>query len=177
MRQTLYDLKHLIPEHKLPSVPTGTEVFDWTVPEEWNITDAFVADESGKRVIDFKESNLHVMGYSEAVDTVMTFDELDKHLFSLPELPEAIPYITSYYKRRWMFCLTDKQRQEMRKNPKARYHVKIDATHTVGALNYGELIIPGKTDREILLSTYICHPSMANNEISGPCVTLSLIHI
>lgn len=174
VRQTLAYFKDILPDLKIHEVKSGTKAFDWTVPDEWNIKDASVIDENGHRVIDFKESNLHVMGYSEAVDKHMTFAELDEHLYSLPEQPDAIPYITSYYKRRWGFCLTDKQRSHMRKDPQKKYRVTIDSTLAPGVINYGELIIPGKEKKEILISTYVCHPSMANNELSGPVVAAAL---
>jgi len=174
VRETLAYLKKLLPELQICEIPSGTQVFDWTVPDEWNINDAFVADESGKRIIDFRKHNLHVLGHSEPIDTFMTFVELDKYLYSIPSQPNAIPYITSYYERRWGFCVTDNLKNELRKNPQKKYHVKIDSTLKKGIMNYGELIIPGKTKKEILLSTYVCHPSMANNELSGPCVTAAL---
>jgi len=174
VRETLQYIKNLIPDLTIYEIPSGTKAFDWTVPDEWNISDAFVIDENGRKIIDFKNHNLCVVGYSEPVDTIMKFAQLDQHLHSLPDQPNAIPYVTSYYKRYWGFCVTEKQRQVLRQYPNKKFHVKIDATLKSGHLSYGELIIPGKIDKEILLSSYICHPSMANNELSGPVVTTAL---
>ena len=131
-------------------------------------------DASGDRIVDFKKHNLHVVGYSEPVDEEMTFSQLDFQLHSLPSQPNAIPYVTSYYKRQWGFCITDLKRNLLREDPDARYKVKIDSDLKPGVLNYGELIIRGTSNKEILLSTYVCHPSMANNELSGPCVLTAL---
>lgn len=171
VRETLAYLSNLLPEIEILSVPTGTQAFDWNVPEEWHINDAYIADELGNRIVDFKINNLHVIGYSEPVDRWMDLDELKTYLHTLPTMPDAIPYITSYYKRRWGFCITENQLQQL---PPGKYHAVIDSKLFSGVLNYGELIIPGKSSEEILLSTYICHPSMANNELSGPVVATAL---
>jgi len=174
VRETLSYIQNILPEMKVCSVPSGTRAFDWTVPDEWNISEAFIETNNGERVVDFHANNLHVVGYSEPVDCEMTFRELDKHLYSLPEQPDAIPYITSYYQKRWGFCLTETQRNLLRKKPDEIYRVKINTDLRPGELNYGELIIPGRLEKEVLLSTYVCHPSMANNELSGPCLAAAL---
>jgi aminopeptidase-like protein len=171
VRQTLAFLKELLPDLQIHEVPSGAKAFDWTVPDEWSIEDAFVADSAGNRVIDFRKNNLHVVGYSEPVDCRMTREELDKRLFSLPEQPKAIPYRTSYYAQTWGFCLSHEQRQKL---PDGDYHVVIKSRLAPGVLNYGELLLEGREKSEVLLSTYICHPSMANNELSGPVVTAAL---
>ena len=171
VRRTLRLIRAKLPGLKIHEVPSGTKCFDWTVPPEWNIRDAFVADASGRRVIDFKAHNLHVVGYSEPVDRTMSLRELEPHLHSLPRQPEAIPYVTTYYKRGWGFCLPHRARGRLKQGT---YRVRIDSTLAPGSLSYGELVIPGRSREEVFLSTYVCHPSMANNEVSGPVVAAFL---
>lgn len=167
VRQTLYEIRKILPDLTVYEVPSGTQVFDWQVPNEWNIRDAYVMDESGNRVIDWRKNNLHVVSYSVPVNTIISLEELDAHLYSLPEQPDAIPYITSYYQPRWGFCITHNERRKLKAG---QYRVLIESQLESGSLTYGELIIPGKEKHEILLSTCICHPSMANNECSGLAV-------
>jgi aminopeptidase-like protein len=150
---------------------SGSRVLDWTVPPEWHIREAWVKGPDGQTVIDMRDSNLHVVSYSEPVHAEMELEELQERLWSLPDQPDAIPYRTSYYNRSWGFCLTENRRRSM---APGRYEVHIDAELRPGRLELGEITVPGQTDREVLLSTYLCHPSMANNELSGPMVVAQL---
>lgn len=170
-RQTLAYLRDIVPEMTLHEVRSGTAAFDWIVPDEWNIAGGYIENEAGERVVDFADSNLHVVGYSQPVDGIFTLEELDPHLHSLPDRPDTVPYITSYYARNWGFCLTHNTRETMKAG---RYRCVIDSTLGPGSLTYGEIFLPGTSSSEIFLSTYVCHPSMANNELSGPIVTIAL---
>ncbi len=171
VRSTLKRISLDLPGLRICEVPSGTSAFDWVVPPEWNIRDAYVLDPDGKKIIDFHVCNLHVVGYSVPVDTVLSLEELMPRLHSLPDQPDAIPYLTSYYKEDWGFCLSENQRSSL--SP-GQYRVRIDSTLENGHLTYGELLIPGESEEEIFVSTYVCHPSMANNELSGPVVTTYL---
>lgn len=171
-RRSLDIIREQVPEMKVFEVPTGTQVFDWTVPKEWNIRGGWIRRKSGETVIDFRDSNLHVLGYSVPIHEMVSLGELLEHIYTQPEQPDWIPYVTSYYKERWGFCMTEHQKEQLTDD---EYEVCIDSTLAEGSLTYGELIVPGETDDEIFYSTYLCHPSMANNELSGPCLMASLI--
>jgi aminopeptidase-like protein len=171
VRETLKIIQQEIPNLTMHEVSTGTQCFDWKIPKEWNIKSAYVIDPNGKIIIDFRDNNLHVVSYSVPINKTVSLSELQQHLYSLPEQPDAIPYVTSYYEERWGFCITENQRTVL---VEGDYQVCIDSTLANGSLTYGELIIPGKSKKEVFLSTYVCHPSMANNELSGPTVTTYL---
>lgn len=164
-------LSEIIPL-QISEVPTGKQVFDWTIPNEWNIRDAYIITPSGDKIACFENNNLHVVNYSIPVNRELTYDELIQHLHSIPEMPDAIPYITSYYKENWGFCLDHNTLITLPKE--GNYRVFIDADLKPGSLTYGQFYLPGKSKKEILFSTYCCHPSMANNELSGPLVTAFL---
>jgi len=167
-RETLRILSELI-DIKKTEIPSGTPCFDWNVPPEWNINEAWIKNSKGEKIVDFSENNLHLLGYSEPFQGKIGFEELKSHIYTLPNQPDQIPYITSYYKRRWGFCISHNQFLELDKND--TYEVFIDSSlNENGSMTIGEAIIKGKTEKEILFSTYICHPSMASNELSGPLV-------
>lgn len=166
LRESLKIISKEIPLNIL-EIPTGTKAFDWEVPKEWNIKDAYVKDLKGNKIIDFKKSNLHILGYSTPFQGIISLEELMEHIYTLPEIPEAIPYLTSYYKERWGFCLEHQRLKELNQD---KYEIFIDSELKNGSMSIGEGFIKGKIDKEVLLSTYLCHPSMENNELSGPIV-------
>jgi len=173
VRETLNYIKNIVPEMNIIEVPSGTKCFDWTIPREWNCDDGYIIDPDGNKICDFKNNNLHVVGYSTPIDKEIDYEELVEHLYHIEDQPTAIPYITSYYSERWGFCLSF---NEFKKLKKGTYKVKINSELKDGNLTYGEIKIKGESEKEIFLSTYVCHPSMANNELSGPVVTTALVN-
>jgi aminopeptidase-like protein len=171
VRQTLDIIQEQLPQLKVGQYSSGDSYSDWTIPKEWNVKEAYIIDPTGQRICDYSVNNLHLVGYSVPVDKDFTLEDLEPHLFSLPDQPTAIPYVTSYYQENWGFCITQEERSRL---TKGIYRVVIDTTLKLGELNYGELNIEGVSKREILFSTYICHPSMANNELSGPVLATEL---
>ena len=163
VRETLHALRQRIPLD-LCEIPSGTRVLDWTIPDEWNITDAYIATAAGQRVVDFRASNLHVVSYSEPMQANMTLAELSPHLHTHPGSQEWVPYRTSYYSRNWGFCLSQTQLAGLGDGP---FDVVVDSTLEPGSLTYGELYVPGEQKQEVLLTTHICHPSLANDNLSG----------
>ena len=170
IRQTLARIGERIPL-ALTDVPSGTEVFDWTVPKEWNIRDAYIKDASGSRLVDFHRNNLHVVNYSTPISRTFSLDELLPHLHTLPDHPDWIPYRTTYYKPDWGFCLPHRQLLSL---SEGKYEVFIDSTLEDGQLSYGECFLPGRTGDEVLISTHVCHPSLANDNLSGTVVSVAL---
>lgn len=170
-RETLQLIKEVCPYLKILNFKSGTKVFDWVIPNEWIINDAYIIKPDNKKICDFKKNNLHVIGYSESVNKIISLKNLKKKLYSLPNLPNAIPYLTSYYKKIWGFCISENEKKKLYNG---KYRVYINSDFVKGKLSIGELLIKGKSSKEVFLSTYICHPSMANNELSGPVLTTFL---
>jgi len=170
VRQTLAILARRIPL-EVHEVPSGTQVFDWTVPDEWTMRDAWITGPDGRRVVDVRHSNLHLVQYSVPVRARLTLTALRPHLHSLPAHPERVPYRTSYYTRTWGFCLAQRDLDAL---PEGEYEVCVDTTLQPGSLTYGESVLPGDTDEEILVSAHVCHPSLANDNLSGVAVALGL---
>lgn len=172
VRQTLKILQRECPELVIKEVPSGTQVMDWTIPKEWNCDDAYIITPDGEKIADFKKRNLHVLGYSTPVDRDFTLEELQEHLYSLSDQPDVIPYVTSYYKERFGWAITENDRKKLKEGT---YHGVIKSSLEDGMLTYAEAIFPGQTQEEIFVSTYMCHPSMANNECSGPVLIVALM--
>jgi aminopeptidase-like protein len=172
-RKSLNILQELAPIH-IKEYPSGTSVYDWIIPEEWNVQDAWIQDDNGNKIVDFKNNNIHLVSYSEPVNKVISFEELKEHLHFHDELPNAIPYRTTYYKRDWGFCVTQAQYKQLEET-NGLFNVYIDSEFNPnGSLTIGEILIPGKSEHEILISTYICHPSLANDNLSGAVMTAFL---
>lgn len=170
VRQTLQIIQQHIPL-EIHELPTGTRVFDWTIPKEWNIKKAWIKNSTGEKLVDFSRSNLHVLNYSIPVDKVVSLEELKEHLYTLPDQPDLVPHKTSYYKEQWGFCLTHNQFMSLEEDS---YHVYIDSSLRDGRLTYGELYIKGKIADEVLVSTHTCHPSLCNDNLSGISVAVHL---
>ncbi len=169
--QTLKLIKEELPNLEMREICSGTKVFDWTVPDEWEAIEAYIETPDGTKICDFSENNLHLVGYSVPVNSYMQLEELQLHLHSLPAQPDAIPYVTSYYKDQWGFALTHRQRESLMAG---LYKVVVETKKFPGKLTFGELVLPGKTDKEVFFSTYVCHPAMANNELSGPVLATQI---
>lgn len=167
VRTTLKYLKKIIPDMQIHEVASGTQVYDWTVPKEWNISEAYIENNRREKIIDFKKNNLHVVGYSCPIDKWVSKEELKQYIYTQPDQPDVIPYITSYYSLRSGFCMSKDMWNDL---PDGSYHMYIDSKFTDGSMTYGEIIIPGVTSEEICFSTNICHPGLGSNEVSGPCV-------
>jgi aminopeptidase-like protein len=179
IKKSLRLIKKELPALRIFSIKSKTKVFDWVVPPEWNIKEAYIQDKNSIKIIDFKMNNLHVINYSTPVKKVLSKTQLIKKIYSLQSQKKAIPYVTSYYKKNWGFCASYNQKQEIIKKYKSsdKFNVLIKSSlDNGGNLNYGELILKGRSKQEILISTYLCHPSMANNELSGPIVSMALIN-
>ena len=174
VRRTLEIVDREIGGLEVHEVPTGTQVLDWTVPREWNVRDAWVADAAGRRVIDFQASNLHLVGYSVPVRATMGLPELKEHLFTLPDQPDWVPWRTSYYAERWGFCASQRLVDGL---PEGDYEVCVDSTLADGHLTYGERLVEGRTDEEVLVSCHVCHPSLANDNLSGIAVASRLAQL
>ena len=164
VRETLSILKG-VSDFNIREIPSGTRCHDWTIPDEWNVRSAYIEDCSGAKIVDFADSNIHLVSYSVPIDKKMSFQELDEHLHTLPDLPNAIPYRTSYYRRDWGFCLSYEQYSRLDRS--AQYHVRIDSDIEKGSLTLGDFVIEGDSGHEFLISAYCCHPSLGNDNLSG----------
>ena len=173
VKQTLSIIKSEIPGFKINYFNCGKKVFDWQIPPEWSVKEAYIKNEKNEKIVDFKKNNLSIVVYSQPIDRTLNKNTLEKHIFTIPSHPNWIPYITSYYKKFWGFCMKENEKRKLFKGKK--FQVKILSNfNKKGKMHYGELFIKGKSKKEILLSTYICHPQLANNEISGPTIATFL---
>ena len=169
--KTLKILRKINPLLNIKYIKSGKKVFDWRVPNEWKIKEGWIKNLKGEEIINVKNNNLHVLNYSTKIEKKISLLNLKKKIFFIKNQPNAIPYITSYYKKNWGFCMDYKTFKSLKDN---YYNIKIDSNFKKGKMHYGEILIKGKSSKEILFSTYICHPSMANNELSGPCLSIFL---
>jgi len=173
LRDTLKIISDIIPL-KISEIPTGTDVFDWKIPQEWNIQDAYIKNKKGEKIVDFQKSNLHILNYSRPINKIINYDELKSHIFTDKNNPKNIPYRTSYYNKNWGFCMSQEQ---FRNLPKEDYEVVINSTLDDGSLTYGEYFIKGQKEDEILISTYVCHPSLCNDNLSGVILSVYLANV
>ena len=171
VRETLRRIQRLIPDLKIHEAVSGSKVYDWVVPKEWNIESAYIIGPKGDKICDYAENNLHLVGYSNPINKKISLNELQLHLYSLPEQPEAIPYVTSYYDENWGFCISQNDRNKL---VEGEYQVLIKGSKFKGVLNYADVVFEGRSKKEVIFSTYVCHPSMANNEVSGISVSTFL---
>ena len=171
VRQTLEYLAQILTGLEIHEVPTGSPAQDWEVPNEWTVREAYFVDPNGRRHAEWKTNNLHLLGYSSPINDTMSLEELDRHLYTSPAARDAVPYVTSYYTERWGFCISKEERDLL---PQGDYKVVIDTDLSPGSLTYADLVLPGRSKSEVMLSTYVCHPSMANNELSGIVVQAAL---
>ena len=171
-QQTLRYFKKLNPEFKILKFKTGLKVFDWVIPKEWNIKNAYFMDSKGKKYCEFKKNNLHIMGYSEPINKKISKKNLLKNIYTQKNQPDSVPYVTSYYKKRWGFCMSENEKNKL---PNDQFHVSIDTNFKNGNLELIEAIIKGQNKKEIFFSSYVCHPSMANDELSGPVLLNAIL--
>jgi aminopeptidase-like protein len=177
-RKTLRYLQTLVPNIKIGEFKSGQPAFDWIIPHEWNVENAFIERTDGSKVAEFSNCNLHLVGYSVPVDKIVSREELLEHIHYVDEMPNAIPYVTSYYESNWGFCITKHEFEKLGEGPfRVFINSSLKGSEEGGVLNFGEVVLEGKSTQEILFSTYICHPSMANNELSGPVLSIALIKI
>jgi len=175
-RKTInYIKKNVNNNFLLKAVKSNQSFFDWKIPPEWEIKEAYIMDSDNNKVCDFKENNLHILYYSSPINKILTLKQLKKNIFTIKKKPNAIPYVTSYYKKKWGFCMRHNDFKKLRNNQK--YKVLIKSRHFRGVMNYTEMVIKGKSKKEILVCSYICHPSLANNELSGPLIIMALSKI